>query len=49
MLKLKGRTSPLLSLAVAALLVAAACSSTLSIRQIAVAPDRYSGQHVVVR
>ncbi len=49
MLKLKGRTSPLLSLAVAALLMAAACSSTLTIRQIAVAPDRYSEQHVVVR
>ncbi len=49
MLKLNGRTSPLLSLAVAALLVAAACTSTLTIRQIAVAPDRYSEQHVVVR
>ena len=49
MLKLKGRTSPLLSLVAVALLAAGACSSTLKIRQIAAAPSHYSGQHVVVR
>ncbi len=49
MLKLKGRTSPLLSLAAVALLAPGACSSTLTIHQIAAAPSHYSEQHVVVR
>jgi len=49
MLKVKRRTSSLLSLAAVVLLAGGACSSTLAIRKIAAAPGDYSEQHVVVR